>query len=1050
MSVLATGCEISTKVDGLVGSGGIAATKPSSPSTPVSDVILLQTYGTSVKTGYADTTFASPMKVQLLRNGLAYASETISFSISSGTGGSLSASTVTTDSDGFASVFFTAGATPQTYEVLASWNSGARQTAFVAISSLSPENSATKVIKVLEAGAGSTPEVGSASLDLNSGTLSVKAALFDFATNSYISDIAVSWSAVGGGFNSNDFTGSITNTVTVVFRPTRAGSTLIQATYVGSDADVIGPVDTTGAITVSQTLVPGIIQRTSGNNQTQVANDVLTDPIKVRILTNAGVPIPGLGVNFTAGLGGGSVITPQPVLTDADGYASSIVQFATVPGTYGFTATVVVDSSLNISFTETATTGTPDHLAFSTQPAGANAGNPFVQQPVVLIKDAFNNTVTNVPTSVTLSVGTGAGALSGTLTKTSSSGLAAFTDLVYSIAETGVVLHAVATGLSPANSSSFTVNAFLGACSVNDSNWSSTQGGCKDIVSGLVWSTMSDISYTWHESVWDNAVGSVADANDYGRTNDYESGTGCAGTCDISTSDYCKSLSYNGYSDWRLPALAELSTAYSNGAATHLSDIANANVWSASTGVPVSTAKVINLSTGVSSVATKSNLLKTYCVRGGWSNPARVSIAAVSNWVKINQKKHGAKLQILDGSGNRVNASGTSISIETSVGAISGTTSGSTGNTGEAVLSEWQLDTLGAQTLSATSSGLLAASTSVTGVGAFGHNCATNNSRFATSDGGCKDLSSNLVWSNNGSAGIVWADVIWDSIWGGNTPANADDNGRVNDYVQGKRPSSWTDYSFNNYCHDLSEGGSTDWRPATYSELVQVLPFTGTYFGATLGNQYWSSSTCTYNLTDDGARSVRLSDGYLACEHKSWARNPICVRSSAGVGTSPISHSCLIEDSSFATALGGCRDLSTGRVWSRPVPTGMVWAATIWDSELSGNARPDSYDSGRSNDYVAGTAPSSWSDYSYDNYCHDLVESGYSDWRVPTYPELVAVGGATKGGNHFAGAGNQFWSSSSCTYNLTDDGALTVRLSDGYAACEHKSWGRSVVCVRDP
>jgi hypothetical protein len=70
---------------------------------------------------------------------------------------------------------------------------------------------------------------------------------------------------------------------------------------------------------------------------------------------------------------------------------------------------------------------------------------------------------------------------------------------------------------------------------------------------------------------------------------------------------------------------------------------------------------------------------------------------------------------------------------------------------------------------------------------------------------------------------------------------------------------------------------------------------------------------------------------------------------------------CQINDEHFNTEDGGCKDLSTGIVWS------------------------------------AGTAPNqmSW-DYVL-NYCENLDEGGYTDWVLPTKEELieVALNGAT-------------------------------------------------------
>ena len=66
--------------------------------------------------------------------------------------------------------------------------------------------------------------------------------------------------------------------------------------------------------------------------------------------------------------------------------------------------------------------GTTD-LTIRTQPSGATAGQPFSVQPVIEVRDTDNETV------VTAAMELGSGTLGGTLTTTTVSGLATFTDL---------------------------------------------------------------------------------------------------------------------------------------------------------------------------------------------------------------------------------------------------------------------------------------------------------------------------------------------------------------------------------------------------------------------------------------------------------------------------------------------------------------------------------------------------------------------------------------------------------------------------------------------
>ncbi len=63
---------------------------------------------------------------------------------------------------------------------------------------------------------------------------------------------------------------------------------------------------------------------------------------------------------------------------------------------------------------------------------------------------------------------------------------------------------------------------------------------------------------------------------------------------------------------------------------------------------------------------------------------------------------------------------------------------------------------------------------------------------------------------------------------------------------------------------------------------------------------------------------------------------------------------CVVNDAAFNTEGGGCRDLSTGLVWS--------------------------HQDGSNNSYEYGVS-----------YCANLTEGGQTDWRLPTIGELEAV-----------------------------------------------------------
>jgi hypothetical protein len=112
--------------------------------------------------------------------------------------------------------------------------------------------------------------------------------------------------------------------------------------------------------------------------------------------------------------------------------------------------------------------GAASSLTILTQPsATATAGVPFAQQPVLQVRDQFGtlrstaNGVTN-STVVTVARGNGSGILQGTLTASSTDGVATFTDLAHNVA-TNITIVFSASGASSTNSSAIAVGAAAAA-----------------------------------------------------------------------------------------------------------------------------------------------------------------------------------------------------------------------------------------------------------------------------------------------------------------------------------------------------------------------------------------------------------------------------------------------------------------------------------------------------------------------------------------------------------------------------------------------------------
>ncbi len=113
-----------------------------------------------------------------------------------------------------------------------------------------------------------------------------------------------------------------------------------------------------------------------------------------------------------------------------------------------------------VSATSTAINVVPaakSKLVIVTQPGGGTAGATWATQPVVEIRDAYDNKTSDTD-SVTLALTTGTGALSGTASVNAIAGTATFSGLSINLTGTNKVLTASSGALTTAASSAFTIS----------------------------------------------------------------------------------------------------------------------------------------------------------------------------------------------------------------------------------------------------------------------------------------------------------------------------------------------------------------------------------------------------------------------------------------------------------------------------------------------------------------------------------------------------------------------------------------------------------------
>jgi hypothetical protein len=161
-----------------------------------------------------------------------------------------------------------------------------------------------------------------------------------------------------------------------------------------------------------------------------------------------------------------TVVTASP----SAGAAQLVGATATVTGGVATFTELADDTAGTVSFrftgggltagpsTRLAVSPVAAKLAIQTQPsATATAGQPFATQPVIDLEDQYGNLETgDNNTIVTASLNHGTGQLQGTITATVSGGVATFTDLADTQAQT-LSLQFSGSGLTPATSSTITV-----------------------------------------------------------------------------------------------------------------------------------------------------------------------------------------------------------------------------------------------------------------------------------------------------------------------------------------------------------------------------------------------------------------------------------------------------------------------------------------------------------------------------------------------------------------------------------------------------------------
>jgi hypothetical protein len=304
------------------------------------------------------------------------------------------------------------------------------------------DTGALKQVRILD---GSDQPFNAAGLIMAVGTtLNLKAAMYNLS-GQYLEPAAVLWSLkqVSGGLDSGLACPGIA-TASCAFTPTQLGSVIIEGTFIGTDSGVVGPMASSSVIQVIPLTTASSLELVSGNNQVVIANSDSSMPLKVKAKDSFGQPVSGVIISFLVTGGGGSISSGNSVVTDANGEASATLMAGTVAGNLNNTvvAQVVSNPGLIQTFQASTQAAAPHHISYLTQPAGSYSLLALSSQPVVQLRDQFENIITTGSGLVSLSVQTGTGVLAGTTALSMINGTATFSNVTYSVAEPGIVIRA--------------------------------------------------------------------------------------------------------------------------------------------------------------------------------------------------------------------------------------------------------------------------------------------------------------------------------------------------------------------------------------------------------------------------------------------------------------------------------------------------------------------------------------------------------------------------------------------------------------------------------
>ena len=285
--------------------------------------------------GSVGVALAAPFVVSVLdEDGATIAGVAVTFSVTAG-GGTLSASTVTTDANGRARSTLTLGSEPGTNTVVATV-AGLEPEPFTATAIEQTPHSLTKVSGDGQEGlagiALAAPFVVSV-LDEDGAVIAGAVVTFSVTAGEGILSVTTT---------TTDANGQATTALTLTLGSDTETNTV--------SATVAGLESVTFTATAVGQAIPDSLAKVSGDGQEGTVDELLAEPFVVSVLAEDGTAIAGAVVTFSVTAGGGT-LSDTTATTDADGQATTTLTLGSELGTNMVEATV--EGLESVTFTAT-------------------------------------------------------------------------------------------------------------------------------------------------------------------------------------------------------------------------------------------------------------------------------------------------------------------------------------------------------------------------------------------------------------------------------------------------------------------------------------------------------------------------------------------------------------------------------------------------------------------------------------------------------------------------------------------------------------------------